>query len=165
MKYFGSQYKLCLLYELNFNYQTSCNFSEEFKIMFCSFHHKLYYSFFSLETVPNHLHFILHAVILQEKQQKKVMRFLIFILPYFYFLKINHYSYTCLASLPTSSHWDVHIQKGTLGPDSSLLCIKYIDSSTVSLGKSPIFEKQKRHSLWSLADPKQVIFRAVIIRQ
>lgn len=119
--------------------------------------------FFSRDS-PNHLHFILHAVILQEKQQRKVMRFLIFILPYFYFLKINHYSYTCLASLPTSPHWDVHIQKSTLGPDSSLLCIKYIDSSTVSLGKSPIFEKQKRYSLWSLVDPKQVIFRAVIIR-
>ena len=119
--------------------------------------------FFSRDS-PNHLHFILHAVILQEKQQRKVMRFLIFILPYFYFLKINHYSYTCLASLPTSPHWDVHIQKSTLGPDSSLLCIKYIDSSTVSLGKSPIFEKQKRYSLWSLADPKQIIFRAVIIR-
>ena len=56
------------------------------------------------------------------------MSFLIFILPYFYFLKINHYSYTCLASLPASLYWDVHTQKGTLGSDSSLLYIKYIDS-------------------------------------
>lgn len=152
MKYIGSQYKLCLLEELNFNFTRLHGiFLRNLKLCFVHFIIN-YITVFSLETVPKHLHFILHAVILQEKQQRKVMRFLIFILPYFYFLKINHYSYTCLASLPTSPHWDVHTQKGTLGSDSSLPCIKYIDSSTISLRKSPIFEKQKRHSLWSLAD-------------
>lgn len=66
MKYLGSQNKLCLLEELNLATRLPGIFLRNLKLCFVHFIIN-YITVFSLETVLKHLHFILHAVILQEK--------------------------------------------------------------------------------------------------